>query len=282
VETDVLCLLVPLIEERPWLRTTSKGDREIFDNQKWNVVPKEDYSRIPKLEAQVWLAVYNLFMDPECRKKYEINEFRKGNLLRLRKYMNETLMDQIPMLNDMLRTLEELSLTQVNTSLNTNSLVVQQMPELKAEITKNRNWKEIAEYQKNNFFLDDEKTRKQDLERLQSVYNYGIMEGLMEGFKCVVCQKEGIKRCSQCKQEFYCTRECQVQHWPEHKKTCKPIPKEPKPDDDKNVKSQPSKDEQRPKKSPMITDITKGETKPVDSSKDPANVKLSDAYDELE
>jgi hypothetical protein len=61
---------------------------------------------LPKIEAQVWIAVYNLFMDPDCRKKYSLTEMRKSNLLRLRKYMNEVLLDQLPDLTRMLRTLE--------------------------------------------------------------------------------------------------------------------------------------------------------------------------------
>jgi hypothetical protein len=32
LETDILCILVPLIEEKPWMRTNSKGEREIYEN----------------------------------------------------------------------------------------------------------------------------------------------------------------------------------------------------------------------------------------------------------
>ncbi len=32
-------------------------------------------------------------MEPEVRVKYQINEFRKSNLLRLKKFMNELLLD---------------------------------------------------------------------------------------------------------------------------------------------------------------------------------------------
>jgi hypothetical protein len=67
------------------------------------------------MEANVWIMIYNLFMDPECRKKYELNDFRKNNLLRLRKFMNELLLDQIPNLSVMLRSLEELSFMNVRT-----------------------------------------------------------------------------------------------------------------------------------------------------------------------
>jgi hypothetical protein len=49
-------------------------------------------------------------MDPECRRKYAFNEFRKNNILRLKKFMNELLLDQIQILNEMLRPLEELRL----------------------------------------------------------------------------------------------------------------------------------------------------------------------------
>lgn len=52
-ETDILCILVPLIEEKPWLRTNAKGEREVYENQKWVFVEKNDYSKIPKLEVRL-------------------------------------------------------------------------------------------------------------------------------------------------------------------------------------------------------------------------------------
>ena len=40
--------------------------------------------------------------------------------------------------------------------------------------------------------------------------------------RCVVCNGENAKmRCSRCRSERYCGKECQVQHWPIHKKQCK-------------------------------------------------------------
>ena len=38
---------------------------------------------------KVWLTIYNLIMDQECRSRYELTSFRKENLLRLRRYINE-------------------------------------------------------------------------------------------------------------------------------------------------------------------------------------------------
>ena len=41
--------------------------------------------------------------------------------------------------------------------------------------------------------------------------------------KCVVCQKPNSRqRCARCRSERYCGRECQVNHWPKHKKKCQP------------------------------------------------------------
>ena len=46
---------------------------------------------------------------------------------------------------------------------------------------------------------------------------------LQEEFICTVCQKkhEKMKKCSQCKNAYYCSRECQVKDWKKHKKVCK-------------------------------------------------------------
>ena len=42
--------------------------------------------------------------------------------------------------------------------------------------------------------------------------------------RCALCQKPNSRqRCSRCRIERYCGRECQVNHWPKHKKRCKPI-----------------------------------------------------------
>lgn len=49
--SDMPCVLVPLIELKPWLRTNTKGDTEKFEDQKWTVVEKKDSNKITKIEA---------------------------------------------------------------------------------------------------------------------------------------------------------------------------------------------------------------------------------------
>lgn len=38
--------------------------------------------------------------------------------------------------------------------------------------------------------------------------------------RCVICGEVATKRCSRCRHEWYCRRQCQVEHWPRHKKAC--------------------------------------------------------------
>ena len=38
---------------------------------------------------------------------------------------------------------------------------------------------------------------------------------------CCVCSKEGAKRCSKCKLQYYCSKECQQSDWKNHKAVCR-------------------------------------------------------------
>ena len=49
------------------------------------------------------------------------------------------------------------------------------MPELRGHITKDKDWKKIAQHQKEKFFVDSEETRKEDLQRISSIYNYDVL-----------------------------------------------------------------------------------------------------------
>ncbi|XP_018019146.1 SET domain-containing protein SmydA-8 [Hyalella azteca] len=40
---------------------------------------------------------------------------------------------------------------------------------------------------------------------------------------CAGCQQEASQRCANCRQVYYCRRECQRGHWKDHKNDCKPF-----------------------------------------------------------
>lgn len=60
--------------------------------------------------------------------------------------MNEALIDQLPMLGDMQRALEELSIMQESNIPSSNPFIVQQMPDIRNRIYNDRDWNEIAKY----------------------------------------------------------------------------------------------------------------------------------------
>jgi len=52
VNCDILCVLVPLIEIRPWIRENpNRKCREQFYKNGWTGIEKSDYSRVVKLEV---------------------------------------------------------------------------------------------------------------------------------------------------------------------------------------------------------------------------------------
>ena len=121
---DIPCVLVPLLEAKPWIRTNARGEEEKFEDQQWTVIQSHERGRLTKIEAQVWLTVYNMFMTNDSSRKYEMTNFRKQNLLRLRKYMNEVLLDQLPMLSEMLRGLEELNIANDPGAVSSNNTFI--------------------------------------------------------------------------------------------------------------------------------------------------------------
>lgn len=117
------------------------GELEKYsENNRWEKVPRHERFQLTKPEAQVWLALYNLLMEPECRRKYEFSSYNKNEILKLRGSLNgeirrpaifsapdnatydhaspplqrpcrpDIILDQVPALTELRRTLEELSL----------------------------------------------------------------------------------------------------------------------------------------------------------------------------
>lgn len=224
IENDTLMACVVLIEDRPWLRKSpTTAEREKFEDGQWVQVNASEMSKMPKIEGQVWLAIYNLFLSPECASKYEITDYRKNMILRLRKYINELVLDQIPNLVDLLRTLEQMSIMNTNAQSVSNPFIVQQMPEMRTKILDGKNWQEIADYQLKHFFTKAAEKQEFDIMvKFADIYSSQNAEILTEGFKCANCFKPASQRCARCKTVWYCTRECQVDHFKkEHKAVCK-------------------------------------------------------------
>ena len=89
--TDMICSLVFLMEEAPWIRIKKKKEDETlferFEDGKWESVKNgsDDFAVLGKMEAQAWIALYNLLMDIECRKHYTYTKYNQKIVLRVKK-----------------------------------------------------------------------------------------------------------------------------------------------------------------------------------------------------
>lgn len=230
LDSQDLCLaMVPLVENPPWTRQTGAGKCEKFIDQKWVEVTPDNRVRLTKTEGQVWLCLYNLLMDNECRKHYKWNTHRKDVVLRLRRYFNDVLIDQLPMLIDLRRLVEELGVVDPPAPSSNSLAIVEQMPEIRNnivdKIAKNDqgkyDWDSLVVHMLAHIFLDDEESRQKDIKRLAATYNLDNFEEVLEDPKCALCGMDAVKRCSRCQTEWYCSRECQVAAWKKyHKEVC--------------------------------------------------------------
>lgn len=60
--------------------------------------------------VQVWLTLNNLVVDPHFRSKYKLDGFRKDTVCKIRRFLNDLLIDQLPVLKDLQRVVDEISL----------------------------------------------------------------------------------------------------------------------------------------------------------------------------
>uniref|UniRef100_A0A8D0ENA0 Zinc finger MYND domain-containing protein 10 n=1 Tax=Strix occidentalis caurina TaxID=311401 RepID=A0A8D0ENA0_STROC len=226
------CLLVELVEHCPW-SCREAGKLKKFENGVWHVVPPEDQVKMTKLDGQVWLALLNLLLSPECQRKYHFDGFNKSQLLKLRAFLTDILMDQLPNLVEMQRFLSHLAVTEPAPPK--KDLILEQVPIIWDHILKKNTgkWEAIAKHQVKCVFSPTEEELKLQARRWAQTYSLDMMEALApDKPRCRVCGAEAAKRCSRCRNEWYCTRACQVQHWQKHKAACNLMAGAPRSVDD--------------------------------------------------
>jgi len=217
---DMITALSYLIESVPWVRRTSSNKILRWEGSNWKEISKKDISKLCQVEAQIWIALYNLMVEPECRRKYAYTNHTREVILRLRPYLTSQLIDELPILTDLKRVLDELSILNIPDNSVQAGLLVEQIPEMLEEIQDGKDWKKIAKKCKKEVLSDSYENRMALAKKLSGMYNIDQFDPLIETPKCAKCGKPADKRCSRCKNEWYCSRECQVRSWQTHKKIC--------------------------------------------------------------
>ncbi|XP_058955157.2 zinc finger MYND domain-containing protein 10-like [Pocillopora verrucosa] len=213
-------VLVQLVENPPWIKR-DKGKLKKFIDNAWKEISERERLQLSKTEGQVWLAIHQLLMNEDCQRKYEFNSYSKEQILKLRGFMNEVLLDQIPSLIDLQRYLEQLSIMEPPAIK--KDIILEQVPEIREKLLKDNQgkWERFAKYQKKAFFSPSAEDIKKQAKMWADTYNLDMLEELVsEPPKCASCGLPATKRCSRCQTEWYCKRECQVKHWSKHKPAC--------------------------------------------------------------
>eukprot|EP00455_Lapot_gusevi_P012713 TRINITY_DN16092_c0_g1_i5.p1 TRINITY_DN16092_c0_g1~~TRINITY_DN16092_c0_g1_i5.p1 ORF type:complete len:288 (+),score=24.26 TRINITY_DN16092_c0_g1_i5:51-914(+) len=217
---DMVLQVVALFENPPWTRRTSRNVLEKFSDQKWQVIESSERWRLTKVEIQVWLCAYNLLMDHTCRQHYILNTYRKNEILRLKKFFNEVLIDQLPLLGELHRFLEEISIAEPPKPTESGLLIIEQVSEVREKFLSETNWSDVAQQALSQYFRDDPEQRRREIARLAQTYNIDNFEEVIDDPKCARCGQLAAQRCSRCRDAWYCSRECQVAAWKTHKPLC--------------------------------------------------------------
>lgn len=218
---DFILSLVPLVENPPWTRR--RGSKlEKFVDQKWVAVNPRDRFKLTATEGQVWLSIYNLMMDTDCRNKYHYNTHRKSIIVRLRRFFNEVLLDQLPMLAELQRAVEELVIMDPPAPTESTFVVIEQVPEIREGMIERGGFEKIAATQRATVFSGDADSIRREMMELASTYNLDNFDEILDEPVCATpdCGQPATNRCSRCKTEWYCSRACQVQSWKSHKPLC--------------------------------------------------------------
>jgi hypothetical protein len=119
---DVPTLCVPLLENPPWVRRAAQAQAQAaqqrgsgaawlkYDKHAWVPCAAGDLLKLTACEGQPWLTLHALLLEPALRARYALTAHRRGTLLRVRKFMNEVLLDQLPPLADLQRLLDEITI----------------------------------------------------------------------------------------------------------------------------------------------------------------------------
>ncbi|KAF5303105.1 hypothetical protein FQR65_LT19046, partial [Abscondita terminalis] len=215
---DVPVLLTQLILEKPWIR---KG-KEYFGG-KWK---QWDGESVPKVEAQIWLALRQLLLDSACPTHYDITDSRKAQLLKLQPYLSPILVDQISPLIELQQWLYRLAVSDQSCAPN-KPIILEVMLDIQNYIIQQcqGKWKKVAGAQLPIIFNRNHDKLVETAQFLNEAYNTDLLEQLENTNdtpkrNCANCGKGALQRCSRCKNIWYCSRNCQVSHWTDHKMIC--------------------------------------------------------------
>eukprot|EP00158_Paraphelidium_tribonemae_P002384 Partr_v1_DN25320_c0_g1_i2_m21540 putative zinc finger, MYND-type containing 10 len=209
---DMICSCVRLMLRHPW--QYSRGGKMFkFDDGAWRLFAKNEEMLLSKTEVQVWIVLYNLLVDPACRQIYHWTDARKSVVEKIRTCFCPHLFDQVPILQMLHRSVEEGLLS---ASSRDSFPFIEEIIE-----TPSVDYEEVCKNYRTSALPYASNRVKVLMTKLSSVYDMDNIDDILPGVPvCAACGLEAASRCSRCKNEWYCGRECQVKSWKDHKSIC--------------------------------------------------------------
>lgn len=229
VTHDIPCLLSEILHCKPWIRNVKAIEKYVDD--KWIVCEHDDLLKVTKTEAHVWFSMRNILGNADAMRAYEMNESRQRDISKCQIFMTVDLLDQLPPLIDLKQRLCALSISGNNAAKSSN-IILEELPKIKENLLSEARaigMTEIVKMHSERFLCIDRMRLMEFAQRLNKVYNIDSYEHFPDEISraspnvehvCAVCCKATEKKCSRCERTFYCSRECQVKHWSNHKLSC--------------------------------------------------------------
>jgi hypothetical protein len=229
VSFDTPMLLTDLIVAKPWRKEYWREGKILdfnpVENQWKEIHPSSRLLISPTTDLQAWLALYLLLKNNRILSSYELYESRKNNLLKLRPYLNDVALEQVPILGEFSLFLNQLAVTSGGAfGSSSSSLLLEMVPPIRDHLEKifDKDHKKILNASLQELVHSGREKMIEKAKKLASAYDVDQFKAAMpEVHPCAKCGREAYKKCSKCKEIWYCARECQVSHWNEHKKNCK-------------------------------------------------------------
>nr|XP_045595821.1 zinc finger MYND domain-containing protein 10-like [Procambarus clarkii] len=223
---DVPQLLASLLHLAPW-RTLHNGHNYVFQEGQW--VEQGDAAPLTPTECQLWTALYSLLMDRETLAMYEVSSGRRTALLKLRGRLSAAALAQVPALEPLARWLAALALTAPQQARPPPLVTtIAQLGGGVAGMWEGR-WGELADLLEARFLTPTPEALKALATNLAAAWDLDALEALLPDTPaCASCGSPAGRRCSKCRAQWYCRRECQVKHWPDHKKLCDLLTSDPR------------------------------------------------------
>ncbi|OWR42439.1 zinc finger MYND domain-containing protein 10 [Danaus plexippus plexippus] len=227
---DVPSILCHLLQLEPWKKVNDNGDMQIFNFGRWSKPSADDLSQLHRSEAQLWLCLRQLLLEPRLSHYYTIDECRRSAFCALQAKLSDAVLDQVPPLGDLKMFLCRLAVgdysslhTRTNGVKNPGCTLIEVVPQIKEKYLKevHKKTKTLAKAQLDHFNMDGSDASRNMAKKLLESYTSDAALALDSGgAKCAKCGDKASKKCSRCKTEWYCGRECQVKQWPKHKDIC--------------------------------------------------------------